>query len=323
MYQFLANFFPKKVQQDYVNLLRYSNIKINPRRFIGFVGFFGFLLALTVAFYASWFFGLSFWLFFFGFFVLAQVTVYFYLVLRADSKSRFVESILPDVLQLMASNLRAGLTTDKALLLSARPEFGSFKDEINHVGKQIAMGKEIGAALVDMSKKIKSERLGKTVSLVVSGLQAGGELAALLEQTAKNLRQQSLVDDRIRANAMMYVIFIFVAVCLGAPGLFGLSSFLVEVLQSAIGTLDVPQNIGASVPISFSEISIGNDFIMMFSVVFLITSSIMGSLILGLISKGKERDGIKWIPILIAASLAVFFISRIVVKSLVGDLFQF
>jgi len=256
-----------------------------------------------------------------GIFFLFQILVYFILLLRADAKATFVEGILPDVLQLMTSNLRAGLTTDKALLLSARPEFGPFQDEINRIGKEITMGAEVGKALLDMTQRIRSERLSKTMELVVSGLRSGGELASLLEQTARNLRQQGLVDGRIRANVMMYVIFVFAAVCFGAPLLFGLGTFLVEVLTMNLQALDVPKTaLTTSMPISFSEVSLGIHFVIRYSVVFLMTSSVLGSLILGLIYKGKERDGIKFIPILVASSLAIFFLIRFTIRNMLGGL---
>jgi len=323
MYRFLAKFYPEKIREGYGSLLRYSGIKVNADKFVGFIGAFGVLLSLVVAFSLGYFFEIPVLIVFFGFLFVFEILVYFILLLRADTKAKFVESILPDVLQLMASNLRAGLTTDKALLLSARPEFGPFQGEINQVGKEVTMGKNIATALSDMVKHIRSERLSKTVELIVAGLVSGGELAALLEHTAKNLRRERLVDSRIRANVMMYVIFIFIAVCVGAPMLFGLSSFLVEVLTENIGAIDIPESTSMSMPMSFTAVSISVNFVIMFAVTFLITSSVMGSFILGLISKGKEREGLRFMPILIAISLGMFFLVRFAIKSMLGGLFNF
>ncbi|HLC96393.1 MAG TPA: type II secretion system F family protein [Candidatus Nanoarchaeia archaeon] len=323
LYHFLSRFYPQKVKQDYVNLLRYSHVKVNPLRFMGFILVCSLLLAAVLAFFTSAWFRIQLIVAFLSYFLMLQLLTYFILVLRSDAKSKFVESILPDVLQLMASNLRAGFTTDKALLLAARPEFGPFQDEINQVGKEITTGKDTGVALMNMSTRIKSERLAKTMSLIVSGLRAGGQLAALLEQTARNLRQEMLVDERIKANAMMYVIFIFVAIAVGAPALFGLSSFLVEVLTENIAGIDIPETAQASLPLTFTEVAISVDFVIRFAVIFLITSCVLGSLILGSISKGKEREGLKFLPVLIAISLAIFFASRYLMKNLLGGLFGF
>ena len=51
MYRFLAKFYPKKLREHYIDLFRYSGIKINANKFIGFIAVFGVLLALAGAFY--------------------------------------------------------------------------------------------------------------------------------------------------------------------------------------------------------------------------------------------------------------------------------
>jgi Flp pilus assembly protein TadB len=150
--------------------------------------------------------------------------------IKVDSKAKQVEQVLPDALQIMSANLKAGLTVDQALLASAKPEFGIFEKEMNRIGKEITTGKEIEFALQDSTKRIRSEKYKKTVDLIVSGLRSGGRLSELLSQTSDNLRKQGLIDEKIRSSVMMYSIFIFTAIAFGAPVLFGLSSFLVKVL---------------------------------------------------------------------------------------------
>ena len=63
-----------------------------------------------------------------------------------------------------------------------------------------------------------------------------------------------------------------------------------------------------------------SDFVIKYSILFLITSSILGSLILGLISKGKEREGIKFMPVLITSSLVIFFIVRFAIRNMLSGL---
>ncbi len=324
MYRFLSKLYPRKIKESYTRLLSYSNIKYHPDHFLGFIMFFGLGIALAMTFYLGVFFKIYFLGTFFLIFVIIEVSVYMVLLLRADAKAKFVESILPDALQLMSSNLRAGLTTDRALLFSARPEFGPFQDELNVVGKEIAMGKEITKALLNITKRIRSDKLEKTVYLINAGLKSGGELSALLEQAAHNLRQQKFVEERIRSNVLMYVIFIFGAVGFGAPLLFGLSSFLVQVLTTTMATVDIPEtSISAQLPISFAKATIDPGFVITFAVIALITTSILGGLVLGSIAKGREREGVKFIPVLIILSLSIFFIVRLIIGSVLSGLFEF
>ena len=100
MYRIVAQFYPKKLRMSYVNLLRYAGLRINPDRFVGFIGAFGFLLAMASAFFLT-LVKVHFGLAFFGIFIVFEVLVYFWLILRSDARAKFVEDILPDVLQLM------------------------------------------------------------------------------------------------------------------------------------------------------------------------------------------------------------------------------
>lgn len=323
MYEFLSYFYPKNLKENYKKMLVYSQIKIPPKRFLGFVLFFGFGISLAVSLVVSRMIHMHILLVGFIFFIIFEFLIYFVIMMRADAKAKFVELILPDVLQLMASNLRAGLTIDKAFILSARPEFGPFEHEIDRIGKEVTMGKELEEALLELKDRIKSERLEKTILLIVTGLRSGGQLASLLEQTAKNLRDQKFVDEKIKTHVMMYVIFIFVAVGIGSPLLFGLSSVLVEVLSKTLSSVALPDSsMVNSMPLAFGKVNISIQFIIMYSIISLIMNSILGSMVIGMINKGKKKEGAKYIPFLVALTLGLFFLIRAIMKGFIGGLFN-
>ncbi len=324
MYRLISRIYPKNIKKSYADLFSYMDTKIDPEKFLGFALFFSFGLSIAASLLVGRLVNVPFLILLIAFFIFFLLVFYFNIVLRVDARARFIEDLLPDALQLMSSNLRAGHTTDKALLLSARPEFGPLKDELHMVGKAITMGKEVDEALLEMTKRVRSVKLKKTILLIVSGLKSGGELASLLDQTARNLRQEKFVEQRVRSNVMMYVVFIFSAIGFGAPLLFGLSSFLVEVLTVNLASIDIPTtSVASSMPLKFSSVSVSLEFVKMFSIVSLVTSSVLGSFILGLINKGKETRGIKYMPMLITLSLSMFFLVRFIIKGMLGGLFAF
>lgn len=312
MYRIFARLYPRFLKENIKALILYSNIKIKEEEFTGLIVISSFCLALLMAFLIPIFEKFAI-LSFIVFFIIFQFLYYIALVLMADKKAKFVENILPDCLQLTASNLRAGFTTERAFLLSARPEFGFFAEELTLLGKKIASGKSLESAMLDMTKKIKSDKFQKTFSLIIRGVDSGGELASLLSQTAQNLRNQEIVEAKIRASVYMYFIFIFTAICFAAPILFGLSSFLVEVITTQIPVLEVPTGIQAPIQISRPEITLS--FVIYFVVAILVTLCISGSLILGSIKGGGIKSGLKYIPILLMSSLGLFFIIRTVIRN--------
>ncbi|MEM2784948.1 MAG: hypothetical protein QXE93_02250, partial [Candidatus Pacearchaeota archaeon] len=123
MYRALARLFPwysKKIEK----LAMFIDFKKDPKEFAGFIVFLAFILGIVafifVFFFLKWFYAIACGVAMF-FIVLGLFELL--LNLKADARAKEAEAALPDALQLMATNLRAGLTTEKALLVSAREEF--------------------------------------------------------------------------------------------------------------------------------------------------------------------------------------------------------
>jgi len=245
--------------------------------------------------------------------VIFIVNIYFYFrkLLQKTSRIKKMELVFPDFLQLISSNLRAGMTIDRAFLLSSRPEFNPLDLEIFKTGKEIATGKEIDKAFLDMSKRIGSEKIHKIILLILSGIRAGGNIAILLEETAVNMRQRGFIEKKAASSVLMYVIFIFLVVSIFAPILFALSTVLVDVL------IDILSNLPSfeatpSTPFTLSNINISSEFIIYFSIVFILVVDILSSLVLGLVSKGEEKQGLRFLPPMIILSLTTFLLTRLI-----------
>lgn len=239
--------------------------------------------------------------------------------LTASRKIKTMESVFPDFLQLVASNLKAGITIDKALVISSRKEFSPLDEHINQLGRDLMTGKPIETAMKEMAKRIGSEKIAKTINLIITGMKAGGDLATLLEQTAVNLRERQYVEKRAASNVLMYVILIFFAIGIGAPALFGLSTVLVNVLTQILANVPEVQT-SVSLPFAFTSINISATFITYFAILFIITINILGSMVIGLVQKGEEREGLKYAVPLITISITIFFTIKTFLASYFSEL---
>ncbi|MCU0642183.1 MAG: type II secretion system F family protein [archaeon] len=254
-------------------------------------------------------------------FIAIIVLIPVYLFIRKkiieSSEIKKMEEVFPDFIELMSSNLRAGMTIEKALLLSSRKEFAPLDRHISLLGKDIVTGKEVTAAMQDMASRVNSAKIKKTIDVIISGIKAGGNIAILLEETAVNMRERSFVEKRAASNVLMYIIFIFFAVAIGAPILFGLSASLVKIMTSILATIpatDLPSN----APFTLTKITISVSFITNLSLFFLIATSFLASMIIGLVSKGDEKSGLKYAIPLALISSAVFF----AIKSFMSSYFS-
>ena len=186
-------------------------------------------------------------------------------------------------------------------------------------GKDISTGKPIDLALKAMSKRIGSEKITKVFLIILSGIRAGGDLAVLLEQTAASARQRGFIEKKAGSQVLMYVIFIFLAVSVFAPGLFSLSGVLVDTMTNLMSDVD-PESMPQNLPVSFNSITISKTFITYFSVIFIIVMDLMASLVLGLVNKGDQKEGLRYFPVMLVLSLSIFFILGKILSSVMAGL---
>ncbi|MBM3304263.1 MAG: hypothetical protein FJY76_04130 [Candidatus Aenigmarchaeota archaeon] len=315
-------------------LVNYSGVRVRSDRLLGFITLFGLGVAFAVSFDATVLLGLEVntsLLIFLAAYAVFEAGSYMWLWFKAEGKGRFVDGVLPDALQLMSMNMRAGLTTDRAFILAARPEFGPLEDEIRRAGKAIMAGSRLKDALLGMTKRIRSRTLDSAMKMIADGMESGGEIASLLEQTSLDILNTRLVEKEVRANVLMYVIFIFFAAGIGAPLVFGISTHLMAVMSeqmSRFAAIDFAKyqaggggfagNLGVFTGFSGmgKAASVSPDFLMLYAVVSLLVTSFFGSLTIGLIKDGKEKQGVKYMPLLLVLSLGVFFATRIFVSAI-------
>jgi flagellar protein FlaJ len=324
----LARILPTKVRAGLHDLIGCSSIKSNPDSFIGAVITLGIVIAFALTVGTSSYdlpFPLSMPLVTFGaVFVIVVFLFYVWLSLNVSSKAHQVEEALPDALQLMSSNIRAGLTIDKALLLAARPEFGALEEEIRRVGKETMAGRNLTDALSRMTNHIRSDDLTRTIELVINSIRSGGQLADILDQTAEDLRDQQIIRKEISASVLMYVLFIFIAISIGAPALFAMSSFLVDLLSKNMSMIakEMPKDFDGmgAMPMKMTGVKISTDFIRTYSILSICISCFFGSMIMGLILKGEEKEGFKYTVPMTVLALALFVIGSLVLKYTIGGM---
>ncbi len=315
----LSVLYPTSLKIKIKEALHYASLKTNPEKFITIMFFSSALISLILSFISIKIgYNIPVIVFIVSFPVIC-IFFYEYLLIKADTRARRIDEVLPDVLDLTSSNLKAGLTPERALLLSARPEFGPMEEELSKAGKDLALGKDLKTSLIKITERVNSEKVERVFSLIVSGVKVGGNLSDLLKQASMSLKKNELIEKKIRATVSVYVMFIFAAITFGGPFLFATSTFLIEMLGKMVGTLSVTETRGVPITLALSPIEMSTAFPLI--IILITVTSVMASLIIGEISRGKARDGLKFMPFLTGASIAMFFIFRLIIGSVFGGLF--
>jgi len=305
-------FYPKKLRKMYIRNMKNSGMKTPLEKYHDTI--FLLIIVITIIFSISFYFLKINMLYSLIIFFLLHIFFYFRISLKASSRIRRIEEVFSDAISLMASNLRSGVTVDKAFLLSARPEFNPLDEEISKTGKEIATGKDIVDSLKKMGDRIDSEKISKIILLIISGLKAGGNIADLLEETSKNMKEKEIIEKKTASTILMYIIFIFFAVGVGAPVLFALGSVLVEIVIELASRTPELSSMQMDIPFTFSEVPISVNFVIYFAMIFIIVTDLISCFVIGLVNKGEEKAGLKLLIPLLVLSLGLFFTIRILLS---------
>jgi Flp pilus assembly protein TadB len=231
-----------------------------------------------------------------------------------------IEDVLPDFLQLTAANINAGMTIDKALWYAVRPKFGILAKEIEEVAKNTMTGEDLKKSLKEFSDRYNSKTLERSINLLLEGLESGGQMADLLNKIAINIKDGKILKKEMSADVTTYVIFIAFACIVGAPALLGLSTNLLIVIQTMVGGIDISTQIGSASFIDLNANAIAlNDF-RIFVFIMLFITSLFSSFIISTIKKGNIKEGIRYIPVFIISTLALYYLSYYIISIFTSSL---
>ncbi len=255
-------------------------------------------------------------------FIAAWLLFYVWVDVRVFKRKIEIEDILPDFLQLASSNIKAGMTIDRALWYAVRPNFGVLAKEIEIVAKETIAGEDLKVALMNFAKKYDSKLLERSVSLIIEGIESGGEIGDLLLKVATNIEDQKIMVKEMAANVTTYVIFITFSAIVAAPALFALSGVLIDVLHNISASLGGNMDASSRVGISFSGSGIELKDFKIFSVISLSITATFSAMIVSMIKKGNVKEGAHNIPIFLIISLTLYLIASYAAESVIGMFFK-
>ncbi|MEM3846639.1 MAG: type II secretion system F family protein, partial [Candidatus Parvarchaeota archaeon] len=244
----IGDIIPLRMRVGYIKRLIWAQMtQIDPASFFGVLvmisiavgivgGFFVFEYLRSIFFAAATFIGL-------------MISVLFIfesiVMLLADRVSAEVEKFLPDMLMLMSANLRAGMVPESSFLATIKPAFGKLNTLLKEAAIEVQGGKDFKSALLEMSDKTNSAFFRSAIKIIGDSLRAGGELHLVLENLANNIMQNESLRTMMRAQVRSYSLFIFIASVIAGPLLYGVSSMLIEIMDTISSTVG---STSASIP---------------------------------------------------------------------------
>jgi flagellar protein FlaJ len=320
----LGALFPFHMRERLEEMFLYSGLTRNPEETLGIAVMYSVLFPITAALIAFVLTGDE--LISLGAavvsFILIWMMLYMMLRLFVDRRTENIEKVLPDLLSMIAQNMSAGMTPYNALWVAARPEFGPLALEIQKVARDTLTGTPLEASLINMTKRVKSEKLQRTVKLMIQGMRSGGELPTVLQEMARDIRTEQSLVRRMESETTAQVMFIMFSLIVGAPLLFAASSQFINIFSQTFAGIDMSQ-LSQQMQggmIKISEIGIGEDAFINYAVLVLLISCFFGSLLIGMMRSGKMTSGIPMIPVTIFLSIGILLALRYVLSIFFWDI---
>jgi flagellar protein FlaJ len=260
--------------------------------------------------------------------------LYAYLAGKAEARADQIETLLPDALQIISSNIRAGMTLENAFWSAGRPEFGSLRDEIKKVSGQTLGGRPFRDALSEMRERVRSEMLARAIRLITEGVSMGGEMARLLEEVSKDIRNTQLLRREIQVQTAMYAIFIIFAAVVVSPILFGVALFYTEVSerleartvaaqsqfgQSSAASPASTQAFGVRRTAARSPDRITAADVRNFSTGAIGLTNFFAALLIGSIRTGQRIRGLRYVLVFVLVAMALFTLTHGLLSTALGS----
>lgn len=113
-----------------------------------------------------------------------------------------IQKALPDLLDMLASTVQAGLAFNAALGTAQEIAVGPLGEELKAVLSEVRLGRSRSDALKSMANRVKQEQLSTTVTAIVQAERLGSNLATVLEELAEEVRNRRMIRAEEIANLM-------------------------------------------------------------------------------------------------------------------------
>ena len=131
----------------------------------------------------------------------AVVGAYLFVVLRSDKRKADFGDQLDDLLQLLASNLRAGHSILQSLDSVARELEEPAASEVARVVNQVRVGRDMGDSLNESAERMDSDDFRWVSQAIAIHRQVGGNLADVLDTVGETIRERGQIRRQVKALA--------------------------------------------------------------------------------------------------------------------------
>jgi flagellar protein FlaJ len=221
--------------------------------------------------------------------VLIAITPYAVDITFQKRNTRRKEELYTEFLFKLSELMRGGLDPIKSVKELSKTDLGILTPNVRIASTAMIYGKSFEEAMKAMAQSLHSELITRYTTLVVQASYSGGSVADLILKASEDMRSIISIEREKEGNLSQYVMIFYFAQ--------GIIFFIIYTLTTSL--LPFVQNLGASNMFGVNKIA-NLDFARGFFHLIII-NSFFGGLIIGKISEGEARFGLKHAVILMVA----------------------
>lgn len=150
-------------------------------------------------------------------FFLCGVGAVVYPALRADSRATQVDRELPFALRQLATQIRSGVSFQRAFLSVAQADYGVLSKEIRITLGDMERGRPADEALMDLHDRTRSHGLRQAIMQIIRTLRTGGALADIISGIADDVSFETRMRVRDFTEQLNLINVIFIMIAVVAP----------------------------------------------------------------------------------------------------------
>lgn len=156
-----------------------------------------------------------------GIYLILIVMIYIFIIYYPKIKEKNdysdLNRELPYALRHMGTELKSGKGLHDTLATIRNAGYGSLSKELTRVLEEIKYGKSTEESLLEMSHRVKSEGLSRTVHQIIGTLRVGGNLANNLDIIAKDISFEAQIKLKEYSQKLNSFILIYTFIAILAP----------------------------------------------------------------------------------------------------------
>lgn len=205
-----------------------------------------------------------------------------------------------NVLYKLSELMRGGIDPVKGMIAISKGELGILKKDVQDCASSLVLGHSFKYSMNRLKDAIGSKLIAKYVNIVVQASHTGGNVSDLVFRTSEDMRSILALEKEKEGNLKQYVFVFYMAQGILLTLVYELSSSLLPMVK----TMGTSNMFGSLAPhgSGISDINFQQGFFHL-----LIINALFGGLIIGMITEGDLKQGLKHSNILILSSYIMSF----------------